>query len=347
MTTKDPIPADVYLTAERLVAEALAETPEPALNEEARQWIARSDQHRRAFEETAALWNDLGWAASLNEEVLGPRTDAAAEEGKTVVPFPLRPRRRAWMVAGIGAMAAMVAAVLLAPLMLSTPTSQPQMEETPPPETATVVAYETAVGQIREFTLEDGTVVTLGGASAFETRFLANRRNVTFLKGDALFDVAHDTSRPFVVDAGEMDATVVGTTFEVRKSQRRVSVGVLGGKVRVADDEARQTILLTPGEQATMEDGRTLTAGTFDVSTAARWRDTRLSFRAEPLGAIVEEANRYYAPGIRLASPELADIVVTTSFRADQVKTALSGVAAIHELTLEEGPTGALFLSAK
>ena len=65
-----------------------------------------------------------------------------------------------------------------------------------------------------------------------------------------------------------------------------------------------------------------------------RWMQTRLAYRDTPLSDIVADVNRYHAGGVRLGSADLGALRVTSSFRIDQLETALSGIALSHGLEL-------------
>ena len=85
------------------------------------------------------------------------------------------------------------------------------------PRAATAVRVATA-DETRMLTLEDGSVVHVDVGSEVEIRFSARERQVVLQRGRAMFDVAHDTSRPFTVVAGSSRVTAVGTRFQVERS---------------------------------------------------------------------------------------------------------------------------------
>src|SRR3546814_10599575 len=70
--------------------------------------------------------------------------------------------------------------------------------------------------------------------TAIDARFGAGRRDIEFRQGRAMFDVARDPSRPFVVNAGVGTVTALGTRLQVQRSEHRVSVPLLEGAVGIA-----------------------------------------------------------------------------------------------------------------
>ena len=81
--------------------------------------------------------------------------------------------------------------------------------------------------------LNDGSVVTLNTSSAIEVSLVKSHRTVTLLSGEALFQVAHDTLRPFEVKTGDTTIRAVGTQFDVDSRTAGTTVTVVEGKVAV------------------------------------------------------------------------------------------------------------------
>src|SRR5690606_11451242 len=106
-----------------------------------------------------------------------------------------------------------------------------------PPPAPQVPAHRTGRGEILRMPLADETVVTLDSEAEPEVGFTPGRRDVRLLRGEALFDVASDRTRPFVVRSAQATATAVGTSFSVSTpadAQGAVQVLVREGKVDVA-----------------------------------------------------------------------------------------------------------------
>lgn len=93
----------------------------------------------------------------------------------------------------------------------------------------------TAKNQIITDTLPDGSEITLNKNSeiSYASNFTRNR-SVRLKKGDVFFNVAHDKSRPFVIDADQVSVTVVGTSFNVKHQTGETEVNVESGIVRVS-----------------------------------------------------------------------------------------------------------------
>ncbi|MEX5491464.1 FecR domain-containing protein, partial [Pseudomonas fulva] len=77
----------------------------------------------------------------------------------------------------------------------------------------------------------------------------------TLKKGEAFFKVSHDATHPFIVHAGEGQVRVTGTQFNVWKYEDQVRVTLLEGSVQIASDRVHGSVPLTPGMQASYQQG--------------------------------------------------------------------------------------------
>src|SRR5690606_23248529 len=77
--------------------------------------------------------------------------------------------------------------------------------------------HRTALGEVLRLPLADGSAVTLNSASEIRVDFSASHRQIDLLRGEALFDVARDVRRPFVVAADGVEVVAVGTSFSVHR----------------------------------------------------------------------------------------------------------------------------------
>jgi len=168
-------------------------------------WLRADPQHAVAFAEVGRTWS---LAAALDGAAL-----PAAKVGERGV----RPLR--WLAA------AAVAGFLASGIGYLT--MQPKH-------------YATAIGEIRAVTLADGSRVTLNTASELEISFTRNRRNVRLLRGEAMFEVAKDRARPFVVAADGASMQAVGTIFDVRSERGKVELTVAEGIVKFQPVKARR-----------------------------------------------------------------------------------------------------------
>jgi transmembrane sensor len=197
--------------------------------------------------------------------------------------------------------------------------------------------HATGVGQTRVLTLSDGSTVVLGAKSRVVVKFTERERLVRLTAGEALFEVAHNASRPFVVDAGDTVIRDVGTRFDVNRAGPSVRVAVLEGEVEVrelsmpAAHPLKETQFLRAGDSLEAIGGQvegqsqpgTVVVRPIELVAATAWREGRLVYQNVRLADVIADVNRYYAPGVTL-DPASGDLRVTASFRTDQIPAFLN-----------------------
>jgi transmembrane sensor len=267
--------------------------------------------------------DDLALRA-LAEEACSPRADVA-------------PRR--WRVPAALAASLIVALVVVRLSGMG--------EDLPPAE-----HFATSVLEQRDVTLADSSVVHLDVGSEIAVNMTEHGREITLTRGRAMFDVAKDWKRPFVVTAGGTRTTALGTKFQIEHGAESVVVVLTEGSVSVgpsnnesADPAALWEERLVPNEQLSLEDGRaTPVKTTVDTYMATSWSRGRLIFRGTPLAEAIEEVNRYSTRKVRLADPSLAALTVGGNFIAGDSELILSAFAAALPLRSVDAGAGEILL---
>ena len=108
-----------------------------------------------------------------------------------------------------------------------------------------------ANGQIMKVMLADGSIVWLKDRStlSYPNKFTGNERHVQ-LTGEALFEVAKDPGHPFIIQCGALEAKVLGTSFNIKTSDKDIEVVVLTGKVALSSADHQQSVVVMPNEKA-------------------------------------------------------------------------------------------------
>ncbi|RZJ43723.1 MAG: DUF4880 domain-containing protein [Brevundimonas sp.] len=247
-------------------------------------WLEADPAHRRAFDEAEGLWAAMDDVAIAQAP---PVVDLAAHRERR------KGMGRRWLVAAPAMAAAVAAAVLLAPLLGSTPT----------------VVYRTAPGEIRSVTLEDGSKLQINGGSTLSVKMERGRRLVHMEQAEAVFDIAHDAGRPFLIDVGESQVRVLGTAFNIRRTAQVTEVSVLRGVVQVSDlDQPARKARLTVGQSVRRADvDNRMDVAPVDVRTAAAWTQGRRAYDDRPLGDIAADLSRAFSTPVTVA-PDAADL---------------------------------------
>ena len=206
--------------------------------------------------------------------------------------------------------------------------------------------FATNTGEQRLVQLADGSSVHLDTDSRIRVRFEGAQRLIDLERGQALFEVAHDPNRPFVVSAGEAAVTAVGTVFDVRRDGAIVRVTLVSGIVDVAPGAGKgANARLTAGHEARVTPAGLVTAAV-DAQTATSWTEGRIVFRNTPLRVAVAEVNRYLTHKVDLDADAKADVPVSGVFRAGDRDAFVSTAAEVLDLEVLPGEAGAVRLSA-
>lgn len=317
----------------------LSDTPQDAdLQERFEAWHAGSDLHAEVWARTVRAYDLVGkgppehrahwqaYAAGRESPPQAPPGRLPADRGFPTTARekrqPVRPvfRRRA-----IGVVAAALAACLVVAVA---PQALLRLQ-------ADMV---TTTAELRSAVLEDGSRIALAPESAVALRFTERAREVHLLKGQALFEVQHDPAVPFRVVAGDTTATVLGTAFEVRKTEDGAHIAVGSGRVGVTTSGSIETgsTELRPGEWLSAAAAGAPTRGRVAPEEVAAWRKGELIARDRPVSEVVEVLRRYHSGAIILQSEAFAARRVSGIFRLRSPAKTLEDLAASHGARLRQ-----------
>jgi transmembrane sensor len=330
-------------------------------------WLRKSPEHMSAYLELSAIWNEgrlldpqgkfdqntlIAEAVADHDNVIGwsgTRNDFDVPAA-ALAPVPAQHEHRRfsrWRFAAIAASLALAAtAALFYVQTLQAPT------------------YATAVGEQRSLALMDGSTVELNSRSKLVVRYTAQGRNVELLQGQALFRVAKDTSRPFIVKTGATLVRAVGTEFDVYQKRDGTVVTVVEGRVAIvtdhalpwpdaassATDESRRSnlefptvpkgqignILVAAGEQLTVTPKLIQIAEHPNIATATAWTQRQLVFESASLADVADEFNRYNDRQLIVADPKLETFHVSGVFSSTDPASLIRFLRARPELKILE-----------
>lgn len=195
--------------------------------------------------------------------------------------------------------------------------------------------HVTGTAELRQFDLPDGTRVTLAPASALAVLDDPRGRRVNLLSGEAFFQVRPDPARPFRVVARDVEATVLGTSFDVSLGSADVAVSVQEGIVAVAaaGDPVEAGARLAAGQSVRVS-SRGMARGSEQPELVAAWRHGQLYAQETRLGDAIDQLRRYFVGTIVLTDDHLADRRVTGAYNLADPEDALRGMARVHGATV-------------
>ena len=186
----------------------------------------------------------------------------------------------------------------------------------------------------RSTVLPDGSTLTLAPKTNVAVDFGGAVRNLDLSHGQAYFKVRPNKTKPFVVTAGGLKVTAVGTAFDVRSELNRVVVTVQEGVVEVTpasdgDPASPERWRVSAGNQlAYNESPRSAQIRAIDPDRAMAWRDGRLEYYGEPLSSVVADVSRYSNQPIELGDPQLAQLTFTGTVFTESVDDWLNAIQA-------------------
>ncbi len=196
----------------------------------------------------------------------------------------------------------------------------------------------------RSAVLPDGSALTVQAQSTVDLEFTNEERRLDLKEnGEAYFKVQHEASRPFVVRAGVLKITALGTAFDVRRGAERTQVTVEEGRVQIVSSDNR-TWIVNAGER--FDSGAGAAVSKVDASQSPRWRDGQFGYDGVPLARVLEDVNRYLPePRIRV-SEAIADFPYTGTVFVNSVDDWLQALTATYPIIVARSNDGTIELRA-
>jgi transmembrane sensor len=303
-------------------------------------WLADSTAHRVAFLRLESAWTESArlkalaagraeagppprglWAQPPQVSAKTPETGDIATETSRVEALgeltftaraPLAPRRQA-LGAGLAAAAVALCGVLA---LWGWHTHSP----------VDTASYATDIGDLSTVALTDGSHATLSSASQIEVAMSRGERRIDLRSGEAFFEAAKDSSRPFIVNADTRRVVAVGTKFSVRRDGADLRVVVTEGLVRLepapipGQPPAPATLLPAGSTAMATRSGVLVRTGTVaDAERALEWRGGYLHFDDTPLAEAAIEFNRYGGSKLVMGDSDAAALRIGGNVRWSNV----------------------------
>ena len=318
------------------IAKHLAGENSPEEAADLQNWLAQSAENQRYFADLQWLWQNSPQAKTALARPVD--TEAALQKVRQTIRENAQQRSlrvafvRRWAMAAAAVFVLAVAAVW----WFDGRSELHKIE---------LAAAETVL----ENRLLDGTSVALNRLSSLRSVGTFNRRERRVrLTGEAFFEVAPDTLRPFVVEVADLEVKVVGTAFNVdeRSQPGQVKVSVSHGKVRVSG--RGEVVFLVADESAVCDlaSGKITREQTPDPNFLA-YRNRVFRFDSTPLQRVVQQLGKVYGVDISLKNKDLADCPLSARYENLPIERVLDLVAESFSLKVEKTPGGGFALDGQ
>jgi transmembrane sensor len=261
-----------------------------------RAWLAESEANRAAFDVTNGVFEMAGAARRQVVRTQAPRVT-----------------RRHVLRTGVGLAAASMAGIAI---YLRSGTT-----------------YATEIGEQRDVSLEDGTVVRLDTDSEIRVSMSEELRRVQLRRGRAHFDVAADPTRPFQVLVLEQLLTASQGEFDVSREGVLVSVLPQAGSVQIANEKAAASIsaprTVMPGQLVVFAEDRLVREEQPEMKRAVAWRYGKLAFFQEPLAEAVSQMNRYTRRPIVILDAQVAELRISGNYSVGDAQAFATSISVL------------------
>ncbi|WP_094507460.1 FecR family protein [Brucella thiophenivorans] len=192
--------------------------------------------------------------------------------------------------------------------------------------------YATRTAEQRTVRLDDGSTVIMNGNTAFSSELTKQERRLSLYQGQALFQVAKDGARPFIVEADGGETRALGTEFDIDIRSEKVVVTVTEGIVSVSSGatetafDGRSVRAVANQRVSYQSDRKPSIPQDIDADLETAWLRGKLIFNARPLGEVVATLSRYRSGKIIIANSQLRSLEVTGVFDLTQPETVLETV---------------------
>lgn len=285
-------------------------------------WARKSPEHLRAYLEASEIWDD---ASRVSPDRTGSQETLLEQvkDGAEVVPLAaaalhhefgstrtyLRPRVRRAGLPKIAAIAATLVVGVGGWLWYQSHRS---------------LIYETGTGEQRVVTLADGSRIELNADTQLKVRYSVKERDIDLLEGQALFSVAKNKERPFIVRSGDVLVRAVGTQFDVDQRADGTRITVVEGRVlvRTAQKLIAQSIslrkfpsapevFLDAGQQVIASRNHPLQPSRANINAVTSWTRGTLVFEGSRLAEVVKQFNRNNPRQLLIKNPELENMRIS------------------------------------
>lgn len=217
--------------------------------------------------------------------------------------------------------------------------------------------YVADAAALRTLALPDGSVVDINSGSELSVQFTPKERRIQLRRGEAHFQVAHNTARPFIVTAGDVAVRAVGTAFDVRLGDEAVNVLVVEGRVALGRQPPKlpgfapeNASLLGSGERMRVPLSGTAALPKAEqvdadaISALLTWHNPMTSFTEVPLRDVITRFNRRNSLQLVLEDADLGERKIGGMIALDQVEAFVRLLEQDGDVTADRSTSGRIGL---
>lgn len=202
------------------------------------------------------------------------------------------------------------------------------------------LVQSSSTAQILTRILDDGTNITLNADTQLEVTYYRHARHIHLTRGEAIFDVARDPSRPFVVETQHSKVTVLGTRFVVNKLTNLVRVSVDHGRVQVESGHAQASpIVLQDGQVAEVKNNQWPHLVDKRAEDAFTFKDGAVNFDRADMQEVAETLSRYVKPSVVADIDQESSLRVSALFKTNEAYRFIQTLPEFVPVEIQSSPT--------
>ncbi len=291
------------------------------------EWLLQSEENRKLFYETKALWNYSKVMYFGSEEQLNK---AVKNLNRNIQSVELLRKKKLYL--RFAKYAAVLVLAMSIPVVIWTTYQHINSNS----GLITIAVAQTDSSKL--ITLSDNTRVWLNSNSSitYPLKFSRSERNVTF-SGEAYFEVKHDSLHPFIVKTSNVQVRVLGTSFDVRAypSEKKTETTLVKGRVIIQNKRGESLAILAPGQLAVFDKtSNYLSIREVDAEQYTHWRYGLITFANASFNDITRKLEEVYQVHFIMRHSEADPATYNFSFRKsqpiDKVLDMLSFIAPLN-----------------
>ncbi len=295
-------------------------------------WLNESKQHQIVYQKMKQAWTNSDMLTE--EDILQPheRVNLLSKQKPSNSTFF---NRFFWPTTLLSCTLALVVVSVL-PFTSTNHNNSPLHQDE---LTVNAESYKTNIGETKQITLADKSILALASGSEVSVNYTAKKRNIELLKGEALFSVTTDKTRPFIVTYRGRIAQALGTAFNVKESQGNMHIQVLEGTVKVASIANSQLFnkVLNAGQGiAITQNGSMSDVLKHTNREKMDWQKGRLSYVNVSLASVIYDISRYVPLHIYIQDKSVADMRFTGNIKLDSIEQWFTDLPDIFPLNIQQ-----------
>lgn len=296
------------------------------------QWLMSNQAHQQAYADVSKMWDSFDSTKKL-EKLAG-----IAEQNLYLQKTERAQQIKKYIVGCVAALTISVAGLWGFQTWCALPTLQ--------------MTVQAETGKINSQRLDDGTVLTMNRGAEIEVTYYRDRRLVNLKQGEAIFEVTRDENRPFIVDSGKAQITVLGTRFAVNRLKNLVRVSVDHGTVKVEQRNTENAInphflILHDGEVAEVKvNGMEPTRTKRYASDAFAFEKGMVIFDEADMDEIAETLSRYRQLPLVAEQPISGKTHISSILKADSIESFINQMPEMAPVRIVQTPKATIIKDA-